>query len=570
MFGENESESPRTPSPWISRCVNQTTPLQLLTPPATPPLTLLPPSSISPSSSSPTVSSSSPTSSSPSSSSAASCSPSASPEPTTPRHLENHCRLLTDELDSISLTSSSITNSRIHLPTSSPNIEPPPPPLLIVESVHLSPISTDQLPPSLSPEIDSFGNIEYKYKLSFPTSLHRLERLRTQLKWRLVQGGGKAVYELGVLDLGELCGLELDEMRESLRTLERMLKGLGGGTVRITRVIRLVDMEQEKGKRDLVEEEEKFESPFQQVVNVEEGQENELDSIFTPIIPSIIATTSSTTSTTTLPIDINHGNTDVEKKGPTPFPSNRTALEQAEFKRTKRDARRYKREQEAIWVQQEMIRHAALQEEEEQRKKEEEEDLATIAGTTKGVKRTPFNSHPPPILPRYKPPRPPKPPRRRKVQAREEREEERRLKRERERERNGDGYERGGVGGKPSLRLRRGETRWVVEALVEKRTSAGGGSARRESVGKKERRARGASDASEEGIPSFLGGSEDETEEGESSETGRGESEDNPDELGEVEEEEGWNFLTFDLKDLSTSVKAAAAAAAAATIPTTN
>ncbi|KAL7342352.1 hypothetical protein BJY59DRAFT_719471 [Rhodotorula toruloides] len=97
---------------------------------------------------------------------------------------------------------------------------------------------TDTGTEGLKPEVDHKGHIEYKLKL-LPTSLHRMAKLRTQLKWRLIEGGGVAVYELGLLDDGTLVGLNQVDMEESLRTLGQMLAGLGGGRVQITRVVRL-------------------------------------------------------------------------------------------------------------------------------------------------------------------------------------------------------------------------------------------------------------------------------------------------------------------------------------------
>ncbi|KAL8278336.1 hypothetical protein RQP46_009228 [Phenoliferia psychrophenolica] len=91
---------------------------------------------------------------------------------------------------------------------------------------------------ALDPEVDKSGHIEYKLKLPNPTPL-RLAKLTTQLKWRIVEGGGTALYELGVLDDGTLVGLPRAEMQESLATLGKMLRGLGGGQVRVGRVVRL-------------------------------------------------------------------------------------------------------------------------------------------------------------------------------------------------------------------------------------------------------------------------------------------------------------------------------------------
>ncbi|KAF2978206.1 hypothetical protein EK904_006771 [Melospiza melodia maxima] len=65
------------------------------------------------------------------------------------------------------------------------------------------------------------GNIEYKLKLVNP-SQYRFEHLVTQMKWRLQEGRGEAVYQIGVEDNGLLVGLSEEEMRASLKTLRRM------------------------------------------------------------------------------------------------------------------------------------------------------------------------------------------------------------------------------------------------------------------------------------------------------------------------------------------------------------
>lgn len=52
----------------------------------------------------------------------------------------------------------------------------------------------------LPPEPE-FGNVEYKLKLISPSKL-RLNHLVTQLKWRLNEGNGEAIYEIGVTDSG--------------------------------------------------------------------------------------------------------------------------------------------------------------------------------------------------------------------------------------------------------------------------------------------------------------------------------------------------------------------------------
>ena len=47
------------------------------------------------------------------------------------------------------------------------------------------------------------------------------------MKWRLREGQGEAIYEIGVGDDGYLHGLTRHEMDASLNTLETMAKRLG-------------------------------------------------------------------------------------------------------------------------------------------------------------------------------------------------------------------------------------------------------------------------------------------------------------------------------------------------------
>ncbi len=65
-------------------------------------------------------------------------------------------------------------------------------------------------------------------------STSRFEHLVTQLKWRLAEGGGEALYELGVEDDGRLAGLAPRELSESVGTLQRMAARLGA-TARVLR-----------------------------------------------------------------------------------------------------------------------------------------------------------------------------------------------------------------------------------------------------------------------------------------------------------------------------------------------
>jgi len=69
------------------------------------------------------------------------------------------------------------------------------------------------------------GNIEYKLKLVNPSE-ERFVHLVSQLKWRLSEGIGEAIYEIGVDDDGTPIGLSEEELKLSLETLTRMAKEL--------------------------------------------------------------------------------------------------------------------------------------------------------------------------------------------------------------------------------------------------------------------------------------------------------------------------------------------------------
>ncbi|GAB1607488.1 GTP-binding protein 2-like [Argonauta hians] len=115
-------------------------------------------------------------------------------------------------------------------------------------SCHLTDNTQLCLNSSLPPEVEE-GNIEYKLKLVDP-SPSRFEHLVTQMKWRLQEGEGEAIYEIGVEDSGILAGLPKLELEASLNTLRKMAKKLGA-TITILRE-RAVDTESRKALQILV------------------------------------------------------------------------------------------------------------------------------------------------------------------------------------------------------------------------------------------------------------------------------------------------------------------------------
>lgn len=69
------------------------------------------------------------------------------------------------------------------------------------------------------------GNIEYKWKL-VNISSERFKHLVSQMNYRLSEGQGEAVYEIGVNDDGVALGLDEKEYKESLETLNKMANEL--------------------------------------------------------------------------------------------------------------------------------------------------------------------------------------------------------------------------------------------------------------------------------------------------------------------------------------------------------
>jgi len=75
--------------------------------------------------------------------------------------------------------------------------------------------------PALAAEVDESGNVEYKLNL-VNCSPERVEHLVTQLQWRLAEGNGEALYELGVGDDGSLIGMTPEEREATMATLTTM------------------------------------------------------------------------------------------------------------------------------------------------------------------------------------------------------------------------------------------------------------------------------------------------------------------------------------------------------------
>ncbi|KAL4238582.1 GTP binding protein [Mactra antiquata] len=116
------------------------------------------------------------------------------------------------------------------------------------ENERYEPTEMEKLPANLPPEVEE-GNIEYKLKLVNPTPF-RIEHLVTQMKWRLEEGQGEAIYEIGVEDNGLLVGLTEYELNASVHTLKSMAQRLGA-TLTVLRDRRVEGEDREEERRAL-------------------------------------------------------------------------------------------------------------------------------------------------------------------------------------------------------------------------------------------------------------------------------------------------------------------------------
>ena len=73
---------------------------------------------------------------------------------------------------------------------------------------------------------DDEGNCEYKWRLTDISDV-RFEHLVTQMQFRVAEGRGRCVYEIGVADDGAAVGLYDADYEESIATVRRMADALG-------------------------------------------------------------------------------------------------------------------------------------------------------------------------------------------------------------------------------------------------------------------------------------------------------------------------------------------------------
>tara|TARA_R100001163_G_scaffold65718_1_gene64236 strand:+ start:198 stop:599 length:402 start_codon:yes stop_codon:yes gene_type:complete len=69
------------------------------------------------------------------------------------------------------------------------------------------------------PEENDMGYIEYKRKICDFRYESRIDKLASQMSFRLYEGDGKAIYNIGFSDDGIPLGINFDSMLKSLKNL---------------------------------------------------------------------------------------------------------------------------------------------------------------------------------------------------------------------------------------------------------------------------------------------------------------------------------------------------------------
>ena len=96
------------------------------------------------------------------------------------------------------------------------------------EDLTFSSLFVDEVSAPLAQESED-GNVEYKRCLVNP-STERLQHLTTQMHYRLTEGEGECIYQIGFDDNGDAIGISEDAMSASLLTLDTMATHLNATT----------------------------------------------------------------------------------------------------------------------------------------------------------------------------------------------------------------------------------------------------------------------------------------------------------------------------------------------------
>ena len=80
-----------------------------------------------------------------------------------------------------------------------------------------------------------YGNVEYKLKFEYMNDL-KIKKYATQMKFRIIEGNGEAIYLIGVQDNGQIVGLPKSEVEYSVDILRKMAKEINSCIKQIIKI----------------------------------------------------------------------------------------------------------------------------------------------------------------------------------------------------------------------------------------------------------------------------------------------------------------------------------------------
>jgi elongation factor 1-alpha len=80
-----------------------------------------------------------------------------------------------------------------------------------------------------------YGNVEYKIKFESMDDC-KIKKYATQMKFRLIEGNGEAIYLIGVQDNGQIVGLPTSELEMSTNIIHKIVNEIDSEVKQIIKI----------------------------------------------------------------------------------------------------------------------------------------------------------------------------------------------------------------------------------------------------------------------------------------------------------------------------------------------
>lgn len=80
-----------------------------------------------------------------------------------------------------------------------------------------------------------YGNVEYKLKFEYMNDT-KIKKYATQMKFRIIEGNGEAIYLIGVRDNGQIVGQQESDIEYSLDILGRMADEINSNIKQVIKI----------------------------------------------------------------------------------------------------------------------------------------------------------------------------------------------------------------------------------------------------------------------------------------------------------------------------------------------